>query len=393
MKAYQQRQEAINRHLEGEKVTAIARLMGKSRKWVHHWIKRYKSNPADVNWFEDRSKAPKKVSGTLEQQTEHQILFIRKELMKEKMAQIGAISIQYECERLGIKPVPAIWTINRVIAKYGLNKQASVHKTLKDYPELFWHTHQMDLVGPRYITGDGKFYSVNLIDVTTRSCFVKAVRTKSSQGIVEAIASFWQTHGMPDALQMDNELAFRGSNRYPRSFGSVVRFALSQGVAPVFIPVSEPWRNGIIEKFNHTYQKRFLQTQTFKNLEDLSVHEQSFIDFHNSHHRYSSQGHKTPDEANTLLLPPVYYNGAIPLPALKPDAELKIPLTKGCIYYIRFIRSDLKLYLPNEAFMLKPELKYSYVVAEINIDNHSLAIRQNGEIMQIFQYPMDAVTW
>src|SRR5258707_1585483 len=241
MKAYQQRQEAINRHLEGKKVTAIARLMGKSRKWVHHWIKRYKSNPADVNWFEDRSKAPKKVSGTLEQQTEHQILLIRKELMKEKMAQIGAISIQYECERLGIKPVPAIWTINRVIAKYGLNKQASVHKTLKDYPELFWHTHQMDLVGPRYITGDGKFYSVNLIDVTTRSCFVKAVRTKSSQGIVEAIASFWQTHGMPDALQMDNELAFRGSNRYPRSFGSVVRFALSQGVAPVFIPVSEPW--------------------------------------------------------------------------------------------------------------------------------------------------------
>ncbi|MEJ7682747.1 MAG: integrase core domain-containing protein [Segetibacter sp.] len=94
---------------------------------------------------------------------------------------------------------------------------------------------------------------------------------------------------MPDALQMDNELAFRGSNRYPRSFGSVVRFALSQGVAPVFIPVKEPWRNGIIEKFNHTYQKRFLQMNTFKSLDDLSAREQSFIDFHNSHHRYSSQ--------------------------------------------------------------------------------------------------------
>ncbi len=47
----------------------------------------------------------------------------------------------------------------------------------------------MDLVGPRYIKGDGKFYSVNLIDVTTHSCFVKAVRTKSSEGIVQAIAS------------------------------------------------------------------------------------------------------------------------------------------------------------------------------------------------------------
>ena len=89
----------------------------------------------------------------------------------------------------------------------------------------------MDLVGPRYIKDDGKFYSINLIDTTTHSYYVKTVRTKSSAGIVEAIASFWKTHGMPDALQMDNELAFRDSNRYPFSFGKVVRFALNQGVA------------------------------------------------------------------------------------------------------------------------------------------------------------------
>ncbi len=258
---------------------------------------------------------------------------------------------------------------------------------------MFWHTHQMDLIGPRYIKGDGKFYSINLIDVTTHSCFVKAVRTKSSEGIVQAIASFWQTHGMPDALQMDNELAFRGSNRYPRSFGSVVRFALSQGVAPVFIPVKEPWRNGIIEKFNHTYQKRFLQMNTFKSLDDLSAREQSFTDFHNSHHRYSSQGHKTPNEVRALLLPPIYYNGTVHLAALKPRLEIKILLTKGCVYYIRFIRSDLKLYLPNETFTVIPELKYSYVVAEINIENHCLVIRQNNELKQLFHYPIDAINW
>jgi putative transposase len=393
MSEYQQRQEAVKLFLQGEKVTTISLSIGKSRKWVYHWVNRYKDNPDAPNWFEDESKAPKKISSKLTSQTEQQILFIRRELMNEKMAQIGAISIQYECERRGIKPAPAIWTINRVIAKYGLNKQTSVHKTIKDYPELFWHTHQMDLVGPRYIKGDGKFYSVNLIDVTTHTCFVKAVRTKSSEGIVHAIASFWQAHGMPDALQMDNELAFRGSNRYPRSFGSVVRFILSQGVVPVFIPVSEPWRNGMIEKFNHTYQKRFLQTRIFKSLNDLSVHEQSFIDFHNSHHRYSSQGHKTPDELSRLLLSPVYYKGIIHLPPLTSGKELKIPLTKGCVYYIRFIRSDLKLYLSNESFTLKPALKYSYVVAEINIDTQTLVVRQNGEIIQIFHYPMDAVAW
>lgn len=393
MRKYQQRQEAINRYLQGEKVAVIARSMSKSRKWLHHWIKRYKNNPDAADWFEDETKAPKKVNNTLNAEREKQILFIRKELMNEKMAQTGAISIQYECEQRGIRPLPAVWTINRVIAKYGLNKQTSIHKAPKDYPDLFWHTHQMDLVGPRYIKGDGKFYSVNLIDVTTHSCYVKAVRTKSSEGIVQTIASFWQTHGMPDALQMDNELAFRGSNRYPRSFGSVVRFALSQGVAPVFIPVKEPWRNGIIEKFNHTYQKRFLQAHTFKSLDDLSAKEQSFINFHNHNHRYSSQGHKTPNEMKQILLPAICYKGIDHLPSLKSGSGIKILLQKGCVYYIRFIRSDLKLYLPNESFTVIPELKYSYVVAEINIHNHSLIIRQNSEIKQVFAYTIPAIDW
>ncbi|MFT4153708.1 helix-turn-helix domain-containing protein [Parafilimonas sp.] len=134
MKAYQQRQEAVSRYLQGEKVAPIARSMGKSRKWVHYWIKRYKSNPHAANWFEDESKAPKKVNSTLATETAHQILFIRNELMNEKMAQIGAISIQYECERRGIKPLPAVWTINRIIAKHGLNKQLPVHKNPKEYP-------------------------------------------------------------------------------------------------------------------------------------------------------------------------------------------------------------------------------------------------------------------
>lgn len=392
MKQYQQRQEAVSKYLIGEKVTTIAHSVGKSRKWVHHWIKRYKSNPGNENWFKDESKTPKKISGKLDPETEQQILFIRHDLVKEKMAQIGAISIQYEFERRGIRPVPPMWTINRVIAKHGLSKQTSDHKSPKNYPELFWHTQQMDLVGPRYIKGDGKFYSVNMIDTTTRTCYVNSVRTKSSDGIVQTIAECWQTHGMPDALQMDNELAFRGSNRYPRSFGNVVRFALSQGVAPVFIPVSEPWRNGIIERFNHTYQKRFLHTRIFQSLEDLSIQEKSFIDFHNKYHRYTALAKKTPDQARALSLPPVYYNELIHLPSLKPRSEL-IPLTKGSVYYVRYIRGDSNLYFPNEVFRVKPELKHSYVVAEINIDNHSLVIRQNNQVMQVFHYPMDAVTW
>jgi len=238
----------------------------------------------------------------------------------------------------------------------------------------------MDLVGPRYLKGDGCFYSVNIIDTLCRRCYIKPVRNKSSKNILDALVKCWQTQGMPDALQMDNELAFRGSNRYPRSFGSVIRFALSQNVAPVFIPIKEPWRNGIIERFNNTYDKRFLRSMVFDDFNHLTKASKEFIIFHNSYHRYSSLNNKTPDEAAAKqILIPDLYSGSV-------HTLRKIPLETGSIYFIRFIRSDLQLHLPTESFKLKDTLKYSYVVAEISIDNQCLIVRKNDQIVHLFHY-------
>ena len=184
---------------------------------------------------------------------------------------------------------------------------------------------------------------------------------------------------------MDNELAFRGSNRYPRSFGVVIRFALALGVTPVFIPVKEPWRNGIIEQFNNTYDKRFYRSVTFGDFEHLRRASREFSDFHNANHRYSSLNQQTPDQMHHQLGPYRYYDHRINL-------SEKIPLQEGSIYFVRFIRSDLKLYLPTESFQVPENLKYSYVVAEISVENQSLMIRQNNEVIQSFEYRMP-VDW
>ena len=42
MNEYEQRQEAIKRYLLGEKISKIAYSFDKSRKWLHHWINRFK---------------------------------------------------------------------------------------------------------------------------------------------------------------------------------------------------------------------------------------------------------------------------------------------------------------------------------------------------------------
>ncbi len=382
MDDYQKRQQAIIRYLSGEKISRITRDLNKSRQWFYFWHKRYSTGNPD--WFVDQSKAPKIIPIKVDAHTEQLVKDIRCQLESTPYSQVGAISIQYEFYRLGLEP-PPVWTINRIISRHGMRKQGARSRvSLNEYPELFIHSHQLDLVGPRYLKGDGRFYSVNIIDTYCHSCYTKPVRNKSSDQILQAVVEFWQTHGMPDALQMDNELAFRGSNRYPRSFGSVVRFALSQGVAPVFIPIREPWRNGMIERFNYMYDQRFINGNTYQNFDHLVQSSKTFNSFHNSHHRYSSQHHKTPDELRDQLMTPILYNGSIHL-------MNKISLETGIVYFIRFIRSDLQLKLITESFKVKESLKYCYVVAEVNIDNQCLNIRLDDQIVQTFEYrtPVD----
>lgn len=337
MNEYEKRKQAINRHIAGESVTSIVDSLGKSRQWFYNWLKRYKAASGDEKWFKDRSRAPKttptKVSSSLEQQ----VIDARKRLERQGIAQTGAVAISYELRNQGITP-PEVWTINRIIARHGLTKDKPRRRSNKEYPELFDHTHQMDLVGPRWIKGDGRFYSVNIIDTCSRTCLAVPVRTKASLGI-----------------------------------------------APVFIPIGEPWRNGIIERFNHTWDKRFFRSQLFTDFEHLGQASRQFSLFHNSHHRYSTLGHKTPDQMTRKLLPAMLYDERF-------DLERRIPLEEGSIYFVRFIRSDCKLHLPTESFRVDQNLKYSYVVAEISVENHCLIVQQNNKVIQTFEYRMP-VDW
>lgn len=380
MDEYSKRKQAIDRYQAGEKIGSIVKSLGKSRQWFYNWLDRFTASDGQGEWFINHSRAPKSSPSKIAASVEQQVIDARKLLERKRMAQTGAIAIQYELRGQGIDP-PAVWTINRIIARNSLNKLKPAIKTPKDYPELFIHTHLMDLVGPRFIKGDGRFYSVNIIDSCSRVCSVNPVRTKSSAGIARALADFWHTHGMPDALQMDNELAFRGSNRYPRSFGVVVRLALALGIAPVFIPVKEPWRNGIIERFNSTYDKRFFKAQTYDDFDHLQRASKEFSAYHNAMHRYSTMNQKTPNEAAKGLIPASYYDNKINL-------DERIPLEEGNIYFVRFIRSDLMLHLPMESFKVDANLKYSYVVAQISVENHCLFILQNNQVIQRFAYAM-----
>ncbi len=100
--------------------------------------------------------------------------------------------------------------------------------------------------------------------------------------------------GIPEHLQVDNAMTFFGSPTYPRGMGPLIRICLHNGVEPWFIPMAEPWRNGIIEKFNDLYQQKFLDKILMVTADDLRRESIAFEQRRNSRYRYSKLGGKTP---------------------------------------------------------------------------------------------------
>src|ERR1043165_4335963 len=159
---------------------------------------------------------------------------IRKGLVKTKYSQKGSVAIQWELQRLGVRPLPAIWTINRILKRQGLLVKPTCPRRISPYPALQPTepnvVHQMDLVGPRYLKSKERFYGVHLIDGFSNAVALGAAPAKRDTDIVQAVVAGWQRLGIPRFLQVDNELSFRGSNRYPRSFGLLIRLCLYLGV-------------------------------------------------------------------------------------------------------------------------------------------------------------------
>jgi hypothetical protein len=245
----------------------------------------------------------------------------------------------------------------------------------------------MDLVGPRYIKGDGKFYALNVMDLYSHQVYLESQRTKADDQVASSLLRCWKALGMPDFLQMDNELSFHGSNRYPRSLGVVLRLCLYYGIQPVFIPIGEPWRNGTVERFNDTYTYKFFRRQWFSSYETLKRQSKNFQRFHNQHHRYSCLQGKTPLE--------VFNRSGWQPWKLAPNTKLPqldyIP--KGNVILIRFIRSDRNLDVFGEKFIVSEDLIYSYVKAVIVTDSHAIKVFRGDELAQTFEYRMPIEKW
>jgi len=288
-----------------------------------------------------------------------------------------------------VQPVPSLSTIGRILRRRELTHRRTGRYTPKGkkYPELPAllpnQTHQIDMVGPCYLTGPVKFYSLHAVDTAINRCGIEPMPSRAAQSVLDAVYAVWLRMGIPENLQVDNELAFYGSPTHPRGMGSLIRLCLAFGVKLWFIPPSEPWWNGVVEKFNDHYEQKFLDKVTISSMPQLRRESLAFEHRHNSTYRYSKIKRKTPLKALAAMETKLIFPS-------KSDAP-RHPLDKpeeGYYHFVRFFRSDCRLHIFGEMFPTPPHTQYEYVVATVNVKEQKLKLFLDTIQVEEFKYQL-----
>ncbi len=385
-KIQKQRALAVQRYLAGESPQSICASLGKTKPWLYKWVSRH--TPDDPAWCDDQSRRPLSSPYRTPAEIEKIVEIVRLNLYNKGLF-CGNQAIQWEMNDMEVQQIPSLSTIGRILCRRELTHRRTGRYTPKGkkYPELPAlepnQTHQLDLVGPCYLTGPIRFWGLNVIDTAINRCGMEPIPSKAAQSVLDAVYAIWLRMGIPENLQVDNEMAFFGSPAYPRGMGPLIRLCLRYGVNLWFIPPSEPWWNGVVEKFNDHYQQKFLAKVTMSSMTQLGQESLAFEHRHNSTYRYSKIKGKTPLKALASMEKKLIFPS-------KGDAP-RYPLDKpeeGCYHLVRFIRSDCRLNIFGEMFSAPPETQYEYVVATVDVKDQKLKLFLDTIQVEEYKYQL-----
>lgn len=379
-----ERQWAVKRYQGGEDVESICASLGKSARWLFKWVDRAS---AGGEWWQEKSKRPLKLRDKTSETIEGLVVATRQELIREG-AFSGAQSIVWELQEKNIAS-PSTATVNRILRAHGCfeREPARYQSKGRKYPTPETRqpndVQQSDFVGPRYIDGGVRFYSLNTADVITARAATIPIEARAADSVIPAVWQTWWRLGLPKIFQVDNELVFWGSRLHPRGMSQMMRLCLHNGVEPLFIPPAEPWRNGVIEKFNDHWQQKFLARIRLTGFEALRKAAREFEGKINSKWRYSKTNGVCPNEALRRT------NAVLRFPAKANCPKLPLPKPiSGRYHLIRFIRSDRLLDIFGERFKLPPVATYEYVTATIDVTDQQLTVVIDGKLISTFDYKL-----
>jgi len=108
------RQQAVARYLAGEKIEAICRDLSCSKSWLYKWKARYQADAP--GWATRQSTHPRHKPSQTPQPIAQRIVTLHRTLVQS--GQRGsAAAIQQELQQQGIRPLPSLRTIYRIVQR------------------------------------------------------------------------------------------------------------------------------------------------------------------------------------------------------------------------------------------------------------------------------------
>lgn len=385
------RKEAVRLYWQAGLTKAeISRRLKKPRRWVTRWLGRYDSQQGEKS-LEDRSSAPKQRKEVYPKRIKSMVLKSRQarkaQHHKHPYALISAQAIFYELRDLGVDPCPPPRTIH-----FWLKQAGEVDQSVKPckesnptYPApritFINEVQELDLKGPFYLKNSSqKYYLIVLRDVFGKKVALRILKEKEMGQIIDFLVATWQKIGLPKFLQMDNGLEFRGSNAYPRSLSRLMRVCLDVKVQPVFIPKSEPWRNGVIENLNGLIQRLFLKAKIFQSEKQLFKESQKLETSINGTHQLQALNGKTPNQFSAKAALRL-------LDATYDWRKRNLQHVKGKVVFIRLVRQSGRITLTaDDKFFVGKRYKWQYVQAVVKVQEQQLNFYLMGRLVKSVAY-------
>lgn len=385
------RQAAIRRRLAGESVEAICQSLHRSEAWFHKWWYRYLTEGPDGLY--DLTRANHQVVNRTPPHIERAVISIRRRLAARATVQtryslVGAATIRAELKALGHAPLPALRTIEGIVARAGLTcppLRLARRLAQSEYPgpgardsnEL----HQVDLVGPRHLSGDATdYYFLICRDVFDGAGYLEFAANRTMSTVIEFLIHAWQRLGLPERVQLDNGREFCGFGQAARWLSRAIRFCLRVGVEPVFIPQGQPQRNGAVEHFNGWFQPLLLGRHLHRPA-DVRRELRHLMQTTNEQQVRPALGYKTSTQ---------YRRGKRlrKLPAKFSLDTDHLPVATGKVTFIRLVAVTGTIDILEQAFTIGKRLKFQWVKATLETQHQRLKVYHKGRLIKSFDYKL-----
>jgi len=388
----QRRHHAVKMFRAGYKPTEIAIALQRSRRWVYDWIAYQRHHPHTR--FRSASRAAHHHPNQLSRHLAHRIVQLRQTLVQQRnprlrYAPIGARTIRRELHKHHVRPCPSVSTIQRVLRRNGLTQRATPEapRAYRPHPlALYPNAVQATDIVTRWLTGGEVVQTFTTIDHFTNAASATAQASKQAGAARQHLLQTWQSLGLPDFTQFDNESAVSGG-RHPRQLSPIVRLCLYVGSAVLFTPEYEADYNWAIETFNNFWAHQFWPNHRFTHRWQIPPALRRFLHWYNTDYvapRQTAPPEQVRKGYRLYLLPP----------ALAERIPAQVPLCQGWVHAVRRVSEAGYVKFLNEPFPVGKRYHARYLWLTLDTAEQTLTVsyqaqaQADWQTLKVFPYPL-----